>query len=97
MSRHATAAERRYMGRVAELGCIVCRNAGFGATPAEVHHVREGQGGAQRAPNYLVIPLCPEHHRGKDSIHGARRAFELRYGSELDLLAQTIGELAEAT
>lgn len=93
MSRTATRRERDHMGRVAELGCIVCRNAGLGETPAQVHHLREGQGGAQRASNWLTIPLCPEHHTGKDSIHGDRRGFEARYGSELDLLAQTIGEL----
>lgn len=84
-----------HLSRVAALGCVVCRNAGFGATPAEVHHLREGQGGAQRASDYLTIPLCPEHHRGGDSIHGARKAFQARYGSELDLLAQTIKEITE--
>ncbi len=88
-----TKSERRWLGKVAEQGCIVCRNAGFGATPAEIHHLREGQGAAQRASNYLTIPLCPQHHRGTDSIHGDRAGFERRYGSELDLLAQTIGEL----
>ena len=32
----ATKAEREHMGSVAALGCIVCRNLGFGASPAEV-------------------------------------------------------------
>lgn len=81
------------MSRVASLGCVVCRNAGLGDTPAEVHHLREGQGGAQRASNYLTIPLCVSHHRGGDSIHNDRRGFESRYGDELTLLAQTIAEL----
>ena len=83
------------MARVAALGCVVCRNAGFGESPAELHHIREGQGGAQRASNWLVIPLCPSHHRqGADSIHGDRRGFIARYGDELDLLAQTFSEVA---
>lgn len=85
---------KQWMDRVASLGCVVCRNAGFGETPAVIHHIREGQGGAQRAPDFLVIPLCPEHHDGKDSIHKDRQGFQLRYGSELDLLAQTIKEAA---
>lgn len=85
---------KTWKGRVAELGCIVCRNAGFGATPAQLHHIREGQGGAQRADDMLVIPLCREHHQGGDSIHGDRRGFQLRYGTELDLLAQVIREAA---
>ena len=33
-----TIAERAHMGRVAELGCAVCRMLGYGPTPAEVHH-----------------------------------------------------------
>lgn len=54
------------MARVAALGCVVCRNLGFGPTPAAVHH-----------------------------IHAGQQAFEAIYGSELDLLAQTIGEAHE--
>lgn len=89
----STKAQKRWMGKVAELGCIVCRNAGFGPTPAQVHHLREGQGGAQRANDFLTIPLCPAHHDGKDSIHKDRQMFQARYGTELDLLSQTIGEV----
>jgi len=88
-----TKREKAYMSRVAAQGCIVCRNSGFGETPALIHHIREGQGGSQRAPNWLVLPLCPEHHVGKDSIHGDRHGFEMRYGSELDLLAQSFSEV----
>lgn len=54
-----------------------------------------GQGMSQRASNYLVIPLCPSHHTdgGKGvAIHAGQQSFEAIYGSELDLLAQTIGE-----
>ena len=83
-----TAEESRYMGKIAELGCII-----HPGTPALVHHIREGQGMAQRAPNYLVIPLCPECHVGAFSIHKSPREFQNIYGSELDLLAETIGRL----
>ena len=78
------AAERAYMGRVAEIGCIVC------GSPAQVHHIREGQGMAQRASNYLVIPLCPEHHTGSFSVHKSPRQFKDIYGDELALLSETI-------
>lgn len=78
------------MGKVAELGCLICRR------PACVHHIREGQGMSQRARNYLIVPLCPEHHtdggRGV-AVHADRKTFESMYGSELDLLAQTIAEV----
>lgn len=93
-----TAAEKRYMGLVASLGCVVCRNLGHGPTPAEVHHIKEGQY-SQRASNYLVIPLCPAHHRTGGmgvAYHAGPRSFESLYGSELDLLAQTIGEVLHA-
>lgn len=86
---------KQWKDRVAGLGCVVCRNAGFGPTPAAIHHIREGQGGQQRASDFLVLPLCPEHHQGGDSIHGDRRGFQMRYGSELDLLAQTIQEASK--
>lgn len=85
---------KSWKNRVASLGCVVCRNAGFGETPAQIHHIREGQGGAMRADDFLTIPLCPAHHQGGDSIHNDRQGFQARYGSELDLLAQTIREVA---
>lgn len=90
-----TKAERSHMGKVAALGCVLCRRLGYGETPAEVHHVREGQGGAQRASDFLTIPLCPEHHRGASGLHGlGTRGFERRYGiDELGLLAETIEAL----
>jgi len=95
--RDATTAEgRRHMGRVAGLGCLICRRLGYGPSSAEVHHVREGQGGAQRAPDFLTVPLCPEHHRGSTGFHGlGTRAFERRYGiDELGMLAETIRQLS---
>ena len=95
MKRAPTAAERRHMGRVAALGCILCDHLGLGATPAQVHHIREGQGMSQRASNFLTIPLCPEHHQGASGIHGlGAKAFERTYRlNELDLLALTIEQL----
>ena len=94
MSR-SSAEGRRHMGRVAELGCVLCRHLGFDGTPAEVHHIREGQGAAQRASDFLTVPLCPEHHRGGTGLHGlGTKAFERTYKlSELDLLAMTVEAL----
>lgn len=87
--------ERRHLSDVADLGCVVCRNLGFGDTPAEVHHIRTGQGMSQRASHYETIPLCPYHHRhgGDDAVHGNRRRFEERYGTEKKLLEQTLIDL----
>jgi len=62
----ATKPEKEYMNRVANLGCICCHQLGFPDSPAEIHHIRSGQGMSQRASNYDVIPLCPVHHRTGD-------------------------------
>lgn len=89
-----TIAEKRHMDRVASLGCGLCRIIGYDETPAEVHHIREGQGMAQRAQNWLTIPLCPPHHRGPHGIHGDREAFKNARVDELDILADTMRLLA---
>lgn len=90
-----TKAEKAHMSRVAALGCALCRRLGQGETPCELHHIREGQGMSQRASDFLVIGLCPEHHRGASGLHGlGSRGFERRYGvDELGLLAETIDAL----
>lgn len=83
-----TLAEKKHMGKVAELGCAVCRRMGYEGTPAELHHPRKGVGMAQRSGHMSVLPLCPQHHRGNMGIHGmGRKAFEAHYGyTEKDLL-----------
>ena len=62
--------ERKYLGRVAELGCAVCRRMGYEGTPAEIHHKKGGMGIGQRSKHDQAIPLCPEHHRGATGVHG---------------------------
>lgn len=83
-----TVAAKRWMARAAELGCLIC------GSPAQLHHIREGQGAAQRAQDFLVIPLCKSHHTGSEGIH-SRKTFYMRHKlDELDLLAMTIERLA---
>ncbi len=86
-----TLAEKKHMGRVAQLGCAVCFRLKLGETPAELHHPRRGTGGGQRAKHMDVIPLCPEHHRGNTGVHGlGTKGFAKHYGfDEADLLADT--------
>lgn len=80
--------EARHMGRVAELPCACCGEPGV-----HVHHIREGQGMAQRASNWLTIPLCPPCHTGPRGIHGDRSRMKNRKTDELQMLAQTLGVL----
>lgn len=99
MKKQTTKHDREYMGKVAELGCIVCRNSEQGIVPAAVHHIRAGQGLSTRASHYLTIPLCPDHHQHGGlgtAFHAGRASFEMNHGSELQLLAQTIELLHKA-
>jgi hypothetical protein len=49
----------------------------------------------QRAKHTNVIPLCPEHHRGKTGVHGlGTKGFVTHYGfTEAELLAETLERL----
>ncbi|WP_024328863.1 MULTISPECIES: hypothetical protein [unclassified Thioalkalivibrio] len=81
---------REYMGRVSEVPCVLCECLGMPGVPAEVHHLREGQGASQRASDYLTAALCPECHRGPMGVHGDRALLRMAKLEELDLLALTI-------
>ena len=87
-----TVAEQRHMDRVAAAGCVLCWVLGQRQlSRIELHHPREGQGGAQRAPNWLVFGLCGEGcHRGRFGIHGDRSLLRIAKVDELDLLALTL-------
>lgn len=91
MSRDA--ATIRYHDKVASLGCMIGRVMGESHAPANIHHIREGQGMAQRADDFLVIPLCHDCHQGPLGIHGDRTLLRITKMSELDLLAMTIREV----
>lgn len=78
-----TKAEKRHMGRVAALGCIICGAA------ATIHHCGTYMGGGRH--HMRVLPLCWGHHLGPEGIDGkkmGKRIWEEKYGSELDLLAK---------
>jgi len=86
-SKPPTKAEREWMARIADLGCVACRKDGE-STPASVHHIVQGN---RRLGHLFTLPLCQPHHQGDGhrvpSVHFAKRTFVQRYGSELELLA----------
>jgi hypothetical protein len=92
-----TLKEKKHMNAVAELGCAVCRRMGYPGTPAEIHHKRAGTGAGRRSSHMEVIPLCPEHHRGKTGLHGlGTKGFPKHWGfDEDDLLADVNSLLTE--
>ncbi len=89
--RTPTAEEKRWMARVAEMGCIVCKKQGY-FTPCEIHHL---DGKTKEGAHFKTIGLCFHHHRaGVDnelltSRHPYKARFEKRYGNESELLNQT--------
>lgn len=84
-------AEREHLNKVADLCCIVCINQGVADSPAQIHHIRTGQGMSQRSSHYETIPLCPVHHQHGGygvAIHAGQKTWESLYGTELELLKQ---------
>ena len=89
-----TKLEKEHYGKIARLGCILCKSVlGYDDTPCEIHHIRR-LGGKRKLAN--VIGLCPEHHRGNSGVHGlGRKGFEARYGIDEQTLLQKTMELLE--
>lgn len=82
-----------FLDRVAGLGCVLCHHLGRGYVPAEIHHLFD----AHQRNDWLVAPLCPSCHRGKNGFHGlgGERPFRARYKlGEAELLAMTLERLA---
>ncbi|WP_312059480.1 Ref family recombination enhancement nuclease [Pantoea septica] len=91
-----TKAERQHLQRVADLGCIVCRQHFCVFSPAEVHYLRTGCGAGQRASHFKTIPLCPLHHRTGGygvAIHAGQKMWGKIYGTEESLLPQVHQQL----
>lgn len=91
--------EKVHMAKVAALGCVACRMIGYYDTPATLHHIRHGQGIAQRANNFQVIGLCPIHHQYGDGtktygfeygLHHSPKEFEAKFGTEEELLRMVL-------
>lgn len=102
MNQSYTAAERDYAGLIKSLPCIVCRRLGFALDrPVELHHIAKG---SSRQNNWLVAPLCREHHdpyRVGTGLHGmGERAFcsmfKVPHSTEYGLLAWVNEDLMRA-
>lgn len=90
MKKQRTKEEKDHLSLVASLHCCVC-----GAhPPSSCHHIRDGLGIAQRAADEDTIPLCHYHHQGAEGFHTlGKRAWEAKYGSQRDLLADTMSRI----
>lgn len=76
--------DRSLWDEIRSLGCIICN------TPnPHLHHILTGAGG--RKDDSKVIPLCHFHHVGGQGIHFlGRKAWQLIYGTELELYEQVM-------
>lgn len=82
---------KRHKDKVASLPCQLCKALGqTQETRTEVHHMRTGQGMAQRASDFLAIALCSDCHRGPLGLHGDRSLLRIAKLDEFDLLAMTV-------
>ena len=94
----STNAEKLWMSDAASLGCVVCRNLGYGPSEAEIHHLRAGMGMSQRSSDDKSIPLCPPHHRTGGhgvAFHAGPSIWQRKFGTELALHAQTVIDVDE--
>ena len=82
-SKALTAAEREHIGRVKELPCSVCDEAG----PSDAHHIKQGA-------HFATVALCKSCHQGSMlGWHGEKRAWLIRKMTEIDALAVTVRRL----
>lgn len=96
-----SAAERRHLGRIKTMRCILCEILDQEQElPTEAHHPRFAVGAGMRADHYLAIPLCGGYQAGCHSssvgIHGDRSLLRIAKVSEEQLLADTVRKLVEA-
>ena len=99
MPKQLSKAEKKYLDRIQQQGCCVCRYIlGYYDTPAEIHHIRNGQGGSQRASTDETLPLCPPHHRTGGhgiALHAGQETWEQKYGTEREFLDKVHSEYEE--
>lgn len=96
--RTPTADERRFMDAIAKLGCVACKKDGVDNAHVLIHHI---SGRTAPGAHMLVLPLCAEHHAhddtdpaGRIGVHPFRARFELKYGSQMALLAEAMQKMA---
>jgi len=88
--------EKEHYAKLSTLGCIVCLRLGYGYSAPHIHHIRHGMGMGQRNDFKHAIPLCPRHHQNGGygvALHAGQRTFEKKYGTEEELLQQTLALL----
>jgi len=89
--RTPTKAEKEWMSKVADLGCIVCKHQFLIYSPAAIHHI---DGKTKPDAHFKTLPLCPAHHQTGGygvALHAGRAEWEKRYGTQAELLKHVRG------
>ena len=76
--------------KLAQLGCIVCKQMGYPDTPCELHHIKDRRGMSKKSSDYEVIGLCYLHHRGDQGYHHSPKKFTERFGTQKELLQKVL-------
>lgn len=83
MLNKITKKEKEHLGRIKEMPCGVCNQAG----PSDAHHIVQHN-------QYLCIPLCKDCHQGSfNGIHGQARIWSVMKLDEMSVLNETIRNL----
>ena len=83
--------------RIADLGCIVCKQFYFVQSPCAVHHLvgLDFRCSGKKAAWENTIGLCGRHHqygnKEHPAIHSHPEEFERRFGTQEELLNITNG------
>lgn len=81
--------------RIADLGCIVCKQFYFVKSPCAIHHLvgLKYRCSGKKAKWEYTIGLCGIHHqygtKEHPAIHSHPEEFEKRFGTQGDLLKLT--------
>lgn len=87
-SRFASVSDKKWMMAISDLGCIVCKNLGYGFSPAAIHHI---DGKTKKGAHKKTIPLCGAHHQTGGygvALHAGRKHWEDQFGTQQKLLMQ---------
>lgn len=86
-----TKAEAQHKYRLAQMCCAICERlhgpheGGY----VELHHLRKGGWG--KGDYKTLIPLCVNHHRGKEGIHTlGTKAWEKKYSVSQEELLEIV-------
>ena len=77
-----TARAKAHLEAVKRLPCVICALPG----PSDAHHVFHGRYGSAKASDFETVPLCKNHHQGRDGIHTNKTLWADRHGFDYDFL-----------